>query len=74
MPRYDAEVDPRQCIGSRQCTSIAPHVFTYDETVIASVVRGGPFADDDSVCEAAEQCPVGAITVTDADTGDHVAP
>jgi ferredoxin len=74
MPRYDAEVDPRICTGARLCTAIAPHVFTFDEAAFASVVRGGPFADDDAVREAGESCPVEAITVTDADSGEHVAP
>jgi ferredoxin len=74
MPRYDAEVDPRVCTGARLCTTIAPLAFTFDEAMFASVVRGGPFADDDAVVHAAQTCPVEAITVTDADTGEHVAP
>jgi ferredoxin len=74
MPRYDAEVDPMICTGSQLCTAIAPHAFTFDEDSFASVVRGGPFADDDAVREAGLSCPVEAITVVDVESGEQVAP
>jgi ferredoxin len=74
MARYEVDVDPMLCTGSRLCTAIAPHAFAFDEAGFHSAVRGGPFTDDDTVREAGQSCPVEAISVVDEETGEHVAP
>ena len=54
-------VNRNECIGCQFCTDIAPDVFQMDGTTAACV---GAITDSnkDSVSEAAEGCPVGAIT------------
>lgn len=74
MPRYEVEVDPMVCTGSRQCIAIAPHAFRFDERSFVSGVTGGPFSDDEDVVVAAQNCPVEAITVIDEDTGEQIHP
>lgn len=74
MPRYDVEVDPLVCTGSRSCVTIAPHAFRFDERAFVSGATGGPFSDDEDVVVAAQRCPVEAITVVDVDTGEQIVP
>ena len=64
-------VDPDRCIASGICAGIAPKHFVVDGAVaVPLAVSAEP---DDAVIDAAEFCPVEAITVHDAD-GDLVAP
>lgn len=74
MARYEADVDPSLCTAWRRCVRTAPHAFVAEGDEHAAVVRGGPFTDDDEVLEAARGCPVEAIVVTDADSGEQLAP
>lgn len=61
-------VERARCIGSKCCTHAAPGVFALDAERIAVVVdpAGGTA---DQVRLAAEECPTGAITVTDPGDG-----
>lgn len=74
MPRYDVEVDPLVCTGSRSCVTIAPHAFWFDERSEVAGSNGGPFSDDEDVVVAAQRCPVEAITVIDEETGEQIVP
>jgi ferredoxin len=73
MPSYQARVDPELCVGARMCVGIDPDVFVYDPEATVTRVEGGP-TEDDAVLDAADVCPVGAITVTDVEAGEQVAP
>lgn len=62
----DIEIDHDNCIGSGQCVLSAPDVFDQDDDgfVLLLVDRPG---DGHAVAlrEAAESCPMRAITVTE---------
>ncbi len=66
-------VDHDKCVGSTLCTLIAPAVFALDEKGQSIVVD--PTGDtEEQVVDAAEQCPMSAITVADAETGRRLFP
>ncbi|WP_294581329.1 ferredoxin [uncultured Thomasclavelia sp.] len=48
------------CIGCGACTGIAPDVFEINDEGLASVIND---SDVDAAKEAAESCPVEAISV-----------
>jgi ferredoxin len=62
-------IDEVACLAHGDCALVAPEVFRVDD--IAVVVGRG---SDEAVLEAARACPAGAITVTDAETGEQVYP
>jgi ferredoxin len=70
--RWRVGVDRETCIGSGMCAATAPNHFILDAD------RSRPLAEqiepDDVVIDAAESCPVEAIVVTDAATGERLAP
>lgn len=56
-------VDRETCIGCGSCADICPKVFEMDEEGFSKVIAQ-PDADTEACAkEAAENCPVGAITV-----------
>lgn len=55
-------VDHDICVGSAMCVAIAPALFRLNGERQAEVVAGEVVAAD-LAAEAAENCPVGAITV-----------
>ncbi len=67
------EVDHGLCVGNAMCVATAPRVFAHNEHRQSTVVdaEGGPRA---LVLEAAANCPVSAIRVTDAETGRTLFP
>jgi ferredoxin len=67
------EVDRELCYGFGDCVSSAPAVFELDDDEKAVVIDPNGAARDDLV-EAAANCPVNAITITDAATGETVFP
>ncbi|MEV0646684.1 ferredoxin [Phytomonospora sp. NPDC050363] len=63
----EVEVDARKCCAAGMCALTAPEVFDQDEaagTVVLLAARP-PQAAWESVWEAADSCPAGAITVRD---------
>jgi ferredoxin len=64
--------DRETCIGVGNCVAIAPSVFALDNTgkVYVTDPTG---ADDQTIKEAAESCPVEAITLED-DSGNQIYP
>jgi ferredoxin len=69
---WQVEVDGRTCIGSGVCAGTAPEYFA----VVDGVSRPlrPEIAPDETAIDAAESCPVEAITVRDRDSGRTLAP
>ncbi|WP_425834469.1 ferredoxin [Streptomyces fractus] len=71
--RWRVEVDRSVCIGSAMCVNAAPDGFRLDSARQSHPTD--PEADaNEKVLAAAEGCPVEAITLTLADTGEVVFP
>lgn len=67
---WEVSVDRARCLGSGICTALAAgHFAMADEH---SRPRAGRIAPDEAVLDAADSCPAGAITVTDA--GEVIGP
>ena len=66
-------VDHNKCVGNAMCVSFAPQVFVLNKDLQSEAVD--PAGDtEEKILEAAESCPVSAITVEDADTGERLFP
>ena len=73
MRRLRITVDQNKCVGSTTCINTALATFALDQSGKSSVVN--PQGDSESlIIEAAESCPVGAIIVDDAETGERLFP
>ena len=70
MPRFRIQIDRSLCSGSDSCVDAAPDAIALGPDGLA-VARDGDH--DDRVLEAARGCPMGAITVFDAETHDQAA-
>ncbi len=57
-------VDRGRCMGSGICTALAASSFVLDEE--RSRPLSGETAPDETVLDAADSCPAGAITVTES--------
>jgi ferredoxin len=66
-------IDREACVGSGMCVATAAGTFALDRGGQAVVLdpSGDPVS---AVLEAAEGCPVTAIQVRDADTGEVLFP
>ncbi|MHB9862237.1 ferredoxin [Streptomyces sp. YIM S03343] len=71
--RWHVEVDRSLCIGSAQCVNHAPQAFRLD-TARQSHPLSADMDVTEAVLEAAETCPVEAITITLLGSGDPVFP
>jgi len=66
-------VDHNLCVGNAMCETFAPGVFVLNDDRQSEAVD--PDADtEENILEAAENCPVSAITVVDAETGERLFP
>ncbi|MBO4208797.1 ferredoxin [Micromonospora sp. CPCC 206060] len=69
---WRVDVDPRRCIGTGICAGAAPDHFVLvdglSRPVLNVVDPAGP------VIDAADSCPMEAITVRDADDHRLIAP
>ena len=66
-------VDHDKCVGSTMCIQFTPGVFalsTRRQAVVTDAAGDTPA----KIREAAEQCPVSAIVLEDADTGERLFP
>ena len=66
-------VDHDVCVGNAMCETIASKVFRLNANRQSEAVD--PTGDTvENILEAAENCPVSAIFVEDADTGEQLFP
>ena len=65
-------VDRDECIGCGNCSDIAPDVFELDDEGLSHVTNPEG-ANDDTIREAAESCPVDCILLQD-DAGKQIYP
>jgi ferredoxin len=66
-------VDHDVCVGNAMCETIAPKVFRLNENRQSEAAN--PEGDSvEKILEAAENCPVSAIFVEDAETGEQLFP
>ncbi|MFF7184307.1 ferredoxin [Streptomyces sp. NPDC008222] len=71
--RWHIEVDRTLCIGSMQCVHRAPGAFRLDSARQSHPVTPDTDAGE-PVLQAAENCPVEAILITLAESGEPVFP
>ena len=66
-------VDHLLCVGNAMCETYAPNVFRLNDDRQSEAVNaeGDPEAQ---ILEAAENCPMSAIIVEDAETGEQLFP
>jgi ferredoxin len=73
MARLHITVDHNVCVGNAMCEQFAPNVFQLNEERQSEAVN--PEGNSlEEVLEAAENCPVSAITVKNAETGEVLFP
>jgi ferredoxin len=66
-------VDHQTCVGNAMCESIAARTFRLNDNRQSEVFD--PEGDSlENILEAAENCPVSAIFVEDAETGERLFP
>jgi len=61
--KVNIKVDRQKCIGCAMCVSLAPNTFEHDKQNIA-VVKKGKHDPNNKITQAAENCPVGAISIS----------
>ncbi len=66
---YVPQIDESSCIAQGDCVELVPDVFELD--TFAKVTGSGP---DELILQAAQECPVEAISVFDSETGERVFP
>lgn len=64
--------DKETCVGAAACVGVSPEVFQLDDDFKVDVVDPDG-ADEDVITQAAEACPVQAISLFD-DDGSQVYP
>jgi ferredoxin len=73
-------IDEDICVANGVCVSLAPAVFQLKKqetpTIFAPLAYiVDPYgADNDTIIQAAEMCPTGAIIIEDAETGERIHP
>ena len=71
--KIQVSVDHDICVGNAMCITIATNAFKLNDE--RQAVSADPDGDtEEIIMEAAENCPVAAITVTDTDTGEKLFP
>jgi ferredoxin len=68
--QWRLRVDAKRCIGSGMCAGAAPNHFRLTGSV--ATPSRELTEPDQTVLDAAEQCPVEAITVLDSATNDPI--
>lgn len=70
---WTVEVDAPACIGAGPCTAFAPNTFQIDEHGKAGLLDSANLDTVEAIMEAAQSCPLMAITIKDA-TGKVLYP
>ncbi len=66
-------VNHQACVGSTMCTSTAPRVFALNQDRQSQVTD--PAGDSlENILDAAQGCPVGAISMVDEETDEQLFP
>ena len=73
MFKWEVVIDAETCIGCETCANIAPASYRMRDDNIAEYIDP-PGDDDETILNAAQSCPVDAIIVTDAATGEKAWP
>ena len=73
MAKYKIEIDRDLCIGDGACCDEAPQTLEMDDETIAVVVDPDGNTPEE-IMSAAQSCPVDAVILTDAKSGDKVWP
>lgn len=71
--KFKARVNPDLCVGNAMCVVIAGEVFKLNAARKSEVIDEDS-ASSEAALHAAGACPVGAITVIDAETGEQLFP
>ena len=66
-------VDYNVCVGNAMCETFAENTFGLNDDR-QSYVKDPAGDPEETILEAAENCPVTAITVEDAETGEILFP
>jgi ferredoxin len=66
---YIPTIDESSCIGHGDCMELVPEVFHVEDC--ARVIGTAP---DEQILAAANECPVGAISIVDSETGEQIFP
>ncbi len=69
MPHYRIEIDRSLCSGFASCIDTAPDSFVLGDDGTAAARQ---YDHDRRALDAARGCPMAAITVHDADTGEEL--
>ena len=69
---YRIEIDRTLCSGFGSCVELVPGVFRLADDGLVEAIAAE--SGEEAVVEAAVSCPMGAIRVLDADTGEEVGP
>jgi ferredoxin len=70
---FTIEVDRELCYGFGDCVDSAPGVFELDDDE-KSVVADPNAQPKEDIVMAAQDCPVDAIIIKDAETGEQIYP
>ena len=73
LPSPEESCPVKTTLCSLMCTELAPQVFALNDDR-QSEVRNPAGDTLDHILKAAENCPVGAITVEDVETGKQLFP
>ena len=68
---FRVDIDSDLCSGFAACVDVAPEIFKLDDSGTATLLV--PETDDKRALKAAGDCPMAAITVLDAESGERVA-
>lgn len=60
-------VDRDLCIGAMACVETAGKTFALDEEGKSTVLASADEEEEKTIIEAAQNCPMNAISITDAD-------
>jgi ferredoxin len=73
MAKYKVEIDRNLCVGDGACVNEAPGTFEMDDESIA-IVTNADGNTPEEILAAAQSCPVDAIILHDANSGEKVWP
>lgn len=71
--KYIIEILRDVCIGAASCVAIAPETFQLDDENKVVLVESD-WDEEEIILAAAQSCPVFAIIVKDAGTGQQIFP